>query len=207
MSINIERGKPEIEKVIKEVEFDYQNNQALILTESDLKCQLYLKLQKKGYCECYETRDVNVTGPLIHTELSWFNKKEKLNIIPDISIMSPKCISIKKSLFGKKLPSKECEFTFSGSILLELKFIKFKCGISKSSVKKIQNDIDKINALYEKLSADRGLDSLPFFCYFVVFTKVNKKCEEVKQLEEEFQYPWGKVIVCSGNVNFNKNVI
>ncbi len=199
--MDIKKENKFIIECIDDLEKSYQENQALIISESDLKCQLYLRLFN-NYGVCRENGEENIKGPAIHTELSWFNKKEKLNIIPDISIMDPNYLRIITPLHGKKLPSKNCVFYGSEAILFELKFIKFKSGITINATTKIQKDIDKIKELYEKFLLNSD-NRTPFFCYFLVFTKVNKRCKQFEDLMKE-DHPFGKVIVCSGNVVFDK---
>ena len=147
-----------IEEKIEKLGRDYEQTQGLILTESDLKYQLFRKLmQIKELSIPRKTEDKNIYSTAVHSDLSWFDRNGKLSITPDISIIEPGHLNILRgNTFGFKLPSKG--YAFSGSaIIFELKFVRLKKGITTHIFKKqIMRDYEKIRGLKEKLD---GLES------------------------------------------------
>lgn len=198
-----------IETTIQQIEGEYQISQGMILTEDDLMSIIFTKLST-NYPELVkpqQTEDLNIFAPMLHTELSWYDKHGKLTIKPDITILDPKYLSILTGGDGVKLPSKQYSFR-GNAILLELKFVRSKKGILKKDLQTpphntIKGDIEKIKRLYKRLE-DQGAP-YDLFCYFIVFNKTNQKCEEFSQLsqsindEAEGKY---KMIYATGNVQY-----
>jgi len=192
-----------IESKIYELENEYQNSQGLILTEDDLKCQLYKKLLEiDELSKNYPTVDTDILSIPIHTELSWYDDKGLLTIKPDITILDPKNLSIlHENRNQKKLPSKQ--YSFSGkAIIFELKFIKNKSGITHETFKsKIKSDIDKINRLFTKLQK-QGAEN-QFFSYFIVFNKTDVMYNTFREQFEQEVNDHYKTIYCTGKVKFS----
>jgi len=123
---------------ISEVEKQYQSNQGLILSESDLKCLIYKELYNV-FPEFTKTMDRNIKANSLHTEIPWYDENSKLTIRSVITILNPDKMSIKhgNSIYQKNeffsyghLPSKD--FQFGGeALVIEIIFIKKKRGISE----------------------------------------------------------------------------
>lgn len=207
--MNKQHIKDIVEATVEEIEDEYQTTQGMILTEDDLKAIIFSKLSV-NYSELIEpqrTEDPDILAPMLHTELSWYDKNDKLSIKPDITILEPEHLSILKGVDGMKLPSKQ--YSFGGdAILLEIKFIRRKNGIIDKDLttppqNTIKGDLDKIERLFRRLE-DRGA-SYKIFCYFIVFNKTDLKCDGFSQLiqtvndEGDDKY---KMIYATGDVHY-----
>ena len=98
--------KDKIENKINELSLISINNKALILTETDLQCQLYNKLNEiKELSELSQTDDGFMTNK-IHTEISWFsdNNNDRLSIRPDITLLNSESLRITSRFDGTPLP-------------------------------------------------------------------------------------------------------
>jgi len=191
----------QIESVINELERDFQAVQGLILTEDDLKCQLYQRLSTiPAFNGDSPTHEQSIRANKIHCEVSWFDKAGKLAIKPDLTILEPKNLSIIRHLGERaQLPSKG--FHFRGrSIIFELKFCRYKTGITPHFHKKIEKDWNKIKELYHRLDVPGSRDKI--FTFFVIFSKMDKSCPEFQDFLTENQsgnhhrifYKTGKVM-------------
>ena len=117
---------------------------------------------------------------MLHTELSWYDKRGKLTIKPDIAILDPRYLSILcKNDERVNLASKG--YSFRGdAILMELKFIKNKGGIKQTTIDgPLKNDLEKIKRLFLRLE-DQGAP-YDLFCYFIVFNKTDIKFQEFEK--------------------------
>lgn len=82
--MNTENNRTKVEEVLRRVSEECLIHRALVLTESDLKCQIYMRLvatQEFGNIE--ETFDSNITSSPIHTETKFFDKNGVLRQAPD----------------------------------------------------------------------------------------------------------------------------
>jgi len=169
-----------IENKILELGSLYKKYRAIILTEDDLKCLIFMKLFEINEISGFEhvTYDSHVLGSKIHAELSWFNENGKLTIKPDLTIVEPKYLSIIRSIEGGRLPSKQ--YSFGGEVIIvEIKFCRYKRGITKKFFENVKKDFEKINnKLFSKLSNEGLLNSI--FCFYVLFAKNDKCCNEFK---------------------------
>lgn len=205
--MNKQHIKDIVEATVEWVEAEYQRAQGMILTEDDLKVAFFRMLAAKypKLMKSQRTKDNGILAPMLHTELSWYNENDKLTIKPDITILEPEHLSILKGVDGMKLPSKQ--YSFGGNaVLIELKFIRRKKGIiGKDLITPPQNtikgDIEKIKRLFRRL--ENRSASYKIFCFFIVFNKTDKKCEEFSQLlqsvNEEGRDEY-KMIYATGNV-------
>lgn len=210
--------KEVIENSIQHIELQYNMIQGLILTEDDLKSVIFHRLSNccSDLVRPKLTKDESITAPMLHTELSWYDREHKLTIKPDITILEPKRLSILHGIEeGIEFPSKQCSFG-SNAILMELKFIKRKEGIitrdlirpPKQSINNIWADVEKIKRLLLRLE-DQGSHG-DVFCYFIVFNKTNKKCSEfddfMNTVNQEAPEKY-KMIYSTGNVVFPSSEI
>lgn len=166
------------DKVLKKLELiatRIQNHRAIILTESDLKCQIYSELiQVSDFGDIHETADANIYSIAVHTETKFFNSLGLLSKTPDIVITDPRRLSIRRRLDGDLLPSKGFHFDGS-SILIELKFHRFDRSFRAGELIEIEKDIKKGIALNER----RNLD---FHLFVASYDRFGKGQEQVRQL-------------------------
>lgn len=191
---------------IAAIEDEFRENQALILTEDDLKCLLYRELSMIfGLSGRRKTQDTGVYGTPIHTEVSWYDREERLSITPDITILEPEHLSIlhgigKRGKVNLPLPSKGCRFV-GKAITFELKFVRQKGGITPHVVSRIKNDYDKIQVLHDKYVSSGLADQL--FCFFVIFNKTNNHCRRFAEfLESKKRDSWSEIVYATGKVEF-----
>ena len=199
----------EIVSTIKNIEKEYQMIKGLILTESDLKCHIYLRLmQKMKYKYPSLTRDAGIYANQIHSELSWYDDSGKLTIKPDITILESSGLSIVRGSGNRiNLPSKQYEFK-GRAIIFELKFIRDKRGITtKIFNQKIMPDYNKIQRLFNRLDMQGMFNQV--FCFFVIFNKTNKVCKEfIEFINSNGFSDRHKILYGTGNIdmeNINNN--
>ncbi|MFC1965589.1 hypothetical protein ACFLWI_01385 [Chloroflexota bacterium] len=200
----------DIEATIRSVENEYRRNQGLILTESDLAALIYTRLRslfsepfnRSGLHWHMHTQDTNVIASPLHLEVPWYDVNGKLKIRPDITILEPTQLSILHRYGdGLRLPSKQFEFA-GNAIILELKFIRHKSGITVHALEKIRRDFDKIKTNIQNHIGNIGIRR-SFYCLFVVFNKTDNRCSEFDQyLAEHAGGDWYKYIYGSGQVTF-----
>lgn len=163
------------------LENEFQNNQGIILTESDLHCLLFHKLYNL-FNHKEKTFDCEIFGSPLHSEITFFNETGKLFYKPDITIIEPKKYSIIHSisdviikndeLFYKPTASKK--FSFGGnSIIIELKFCRDGNGISK--IRPYQEDLRKIKKI-KKLVEKNNRNKV--YGIIIIFNKTDKKSEK-----------------------------
>lgn len=192
------------EKIIREIEREYQAVKGLILTESDLKCVIYTKMMKHKHLSFPQsTIEDYIYSHSIHTELSWYDDNGKLTIKPDITLLEPSHLSIiNGSGSSLKLPSKQ--YSFGGkAIILELKFIRHPKGITeKIFTEKIQKDYDKIQRLFNRIESQGIFNH--FFCFYIIFNKTNNVCESFEKfIFDHRDSNRERVIYATGNVDMN----
>jgi hypothetical protein len=194
--------RPEIEAKIQQLADDYRYAPGTILTEDDLKCLLVSRFLEIPELRCPRlTADDQTLGTMVHTEVSWFDKNRQLRIKPDITILDPQALSLFRSLhWGFPLPSKG--FNFAGSsIILELKFIRWRQGITRASAREVRRDLDKVRGLFDRLAVDGAGDQL--FCYFVIFSKVARTVPEFDELINDGPgHPRCRIIFKTAGVNW-----
>lgn len=167
-----------IVRAISDLEYEYRRNQGLILSEADLECLIFQRLSRL-LPNKLPTADDGITGSPLHAEINFFDENGNLRLRPDITILEPKQMSIKRAtafrikdgrLAYGRLPSKGFEF-HGRVIVIEIKFYKSKAGIQPKNIKKIKADIDKILRL-RRLNRPYGDDNI--FGIMVVFNKTNR---------------------------------
>ncbi len=162
--------KDEIENKINELSVIANQNKALILTETDLHCQLYMKLNEINLLsQLSPTHDGFYTNK-IHTEISWFsdNDTDRLSIRPDITLLEPENLRITSRFDGTPLPSKGL-YSEDGGIIFELKFDRSLRTISQKTIDGIIKDIRNFETIYNRFDIN-GMGNL-IYGYFVLFIK------------------------------------
>lgn len=164
--------RDEIEKKIDEIGEFYNENKAVILTETDLQCILYQKLLEiESLRKIKKTNnDEDFRTHSVHTEISWFDDKGRLTMKPDISLIDPSNITIENGRQSIKMPTKGFYF-IEGGIIFELKFNRNR------SCTKFLNEIKKD---FEKFKKLKQLND-EIFCYFVVFNKRDNKNKDFEE--------------------------
>jgi len=205
----IQRELPLIEDTIRKIEKEFQLIKGLLLTESDLKCHIYSRLnQYIRFKLPTPTREERIYATSLHTELSWYDEDGNLSIVPDITILETEQLSILRGL-GDAIQLPKKQFQFAGNaIIFELKLVREPRGISRNVfIDKIVPDFRKIHKLFRKLESEGCLDQV--YCFFVIFNKTNKVCEEFRRLLVNYgESPRHKIIYGTGNidmVDFTKN--
>lgn len=203
----------DIERLLFNIGNEYRRNQGLILTEGDLAGLIYGRLRgffisprhtnKSGLQWHMRTQDHQIYASPVHLEVPWYDGAGKLKVRPDITILEPNQLSIlhRYGRYGDGIPSKQFEFAGS-AIIMELKFVREKVGITSRTVDAIRDDFNKI---CDKLINQANSDTIRgrLYCFFVVFNKTDNRCPEFNQyLAEHDGGQWYKYIYCSGKVTF-----
>lgn len=175
---------PRIDQVIQELLEHYRRVPGLILTEDDLKCQLFhLLLRLPELADETETADEGVFGSKVHTEVSWFDENNRLSLKPDLTITDPRLLSIYRPMQREvRLPTKG--FHFRGdAIIFELKFFRARGGIAPRCLPSVRRDIAKLSRLIDR--AGQVAPDAYLFGFVVVFAKFEGLCDEITQLANE----------------------
>jgi hypothetical protein len=194
-----------IVRAISDLEYEYQRNQGLILSEADLECLIFQRLSHLLPNEL-PTADHGITGSPLHAEISFFDENGSLRLRPDITILEPRQMSIKRvaafrikgsRLAYGRLPSKGFEF-HGRVIVIEIKFYKSKAGIQPKSIEKIKADIDKFLRLRRR---NRPYGSDNAFGIMVVFNKTNRVHSSFHTFLKDYSRVEGlRVVYGTGNV-------
>jgi len=181
---NLKHG---IEIKIQNLFHEAHLNKALILTETDLQCQLYMKLNEINVLsEITDTDDGFLTNK-IHTEISWFsdNNTDRLSIRPDITLLEPQNLKITSGFNGTPLPSKGLH-SVDGGIIFELKFDRNLRTISEKTFEGVVKDIRNFETIYNRF-LDNGLGDW-IYGYFVLLVKSNnteRNIEKINRIQHE----------------------
>ncbi|WP_123947306.1 hypothetical protein [Chryseobacterium pennae] len=178
MDINLDSISLIIRK-LQELEQIFQENKALILTENDLKCQLF-RLIYDLFPISHETFSPDIKGCAVHSEVKFFDEDDKLTLVPDLIVVNTSNISIyhsteyeiiKHTPVYNSNPSKN--FTIAGgAILIELKFCRDKNGINDTDIFNYQQDVDKMIRLKEIIE-NKNNGNEKVYGIFVAFNKTN----------------------------------
>lgn len=154
--------------------------QGLVLTESDLKCQLYGELIKNNlFGRESQTFNSEIMSIPVHTETKFFDSSGLLTQAPDLVITDTRRLSIKSSIDGSALPTKEFHFDGS-SILIELKFLRRKSRANTSDLEKIEKDILKGMMLNNRGDAD-------FHLFVAVYERYNSSGSLITSIFEKYK--------------------
>lgn len=201
-----------VEKImglIRELELEFQNHKALILTEDDFKCHLFKKIYSL-IPNKLQTIDSDITGSALHSEVKFYDDNNNLTLVPDLTIISPQNISIYHSVefrvtrkgpkYGR-LPSKSFEIG-GDAIIIELKFCRDKNGMNSEDIQKYKEDFDKIERLQEIVRRrSRGHDKL--YGIVAVLNKTDNGKELFDSFKESNNNDNIRIFYGTGLVNFN----
>ncbi|RYD59142.1 MAG: hypothetical protein EOP56_02620 [Sphingobacteriales bacterium] len=193
------------------LESDYRSNQGMILTEDDLKCNLFARL-KNILPEQSPTFNPGVNGSMLHSEVKFFDEHGKLSLIPDLTIIDTRFLSIYHSIElsidhnrfegFKRYSSKNFEIG-GNAIIIELKFCRSQDGIKEGDIKSFERDIKKIKRL-QKLVYERSAGNDCLFGIFAVFNKTNACCDGLNTLIAKYDgVPDLHIVSKTGNVDFS----
>lgn len=179
--------KNKIELKIRELADNATINKALILTETDLQCQIYKKLSEiKKLNKFSNTNDGFLTNK-IHTEISWFsdNITDRLSIRPDITLLDPKNLRITSRFSGAALPSKGLH-SIDGGIIMELKFDRNLKTISEKNFQGIMKDIQSIETIHNRF--DNNVMGFQIYSYLIFFIKASNSdtnMQKIQRIQQE----------------------
>jgi len=179
----VDHLRTQILDLIEQLASEYRTAPASILTESDLQCLLVSRLMGLDPLRgARPTRDADILGTMVHSEVSWFDEEGRLRLKPDITILEPSNLSIFHGLDRAHLPRKG--FHFNGcAIIFELKLVRGRNGVTAKSVASIRRDLDKITGLLRKVEREGAPDELS--AYFILFSKVDRRPQELCDLIAE----------------------
>ena len=162
--------KNQIELKIGELANFATVNKALILTETDLQCQIYKKLSEIEDLNTFSNTNDGFLTNKIHTEISWFsdNNTDRLSIRPDITLLEPRNLRITSRFNGTPLPSKGLH-SRDGGIIMELKFDRNLKTISKKNLKGIIKDIQSIETIHNRFN--NNAMGFQIYSYLILFIK------------------------------------
>jgi hypothetical protein len=162
--------KNQIELKIGELANFATVNKALILTETDLQCQIYKKLSEIEDLNTFSNTNDGFLTNKIHTEISWFsdNNTDRLSIRPDITLLEPENLRITSRFNGTPLPSKGLH-SIDGGIIMELKFDRNLKTISEKNFRGIDKDIKNIEKIHNRFSSN-GIGN-QIYSYLILFIK------------------------------------
>lgn len=169
-----ENLKEQIEIKIEELFNMAFENKALILTETDLHCQLFKKLYEIEYLsELSPTADeAGFITNKIHTEISWYDDNDILSIRPDLTLLLPENLKIASGFQGMPLPSKGLH-SVDGGIIFELKYDRELHTISNAhTMDGIFKDIRNFKRVLDRFTNDGNSNEI--YGYFILVIKSNE---------------------------------
>ena len=179
--------KNEIEVKIHELFNATHMNKALILTETDLQCRLYMKLSEiDSLSKISQTNDGFLTSK-IHTEISWYsdNNTDRLSIRPDITLLEPQNLKITSGFNGTPLPSKGLH-SVDGGIIFELKFDRNLRTISEKTFEGVVKDIRNFETIYNRF-LNNGLGNW-IYGYIILLIKSSESdtnLQKIRRIQHE----------------------
>ncbi|MBT3749417.1 MAG: hypothetical protein HOG34_10570 [Bacteroidetes bacterium] len=185
-----------VEEAINTVGEKFTKSPGLILTEDDLKCLIFHELmQSDEFSRIVRTANPEITGSVLHSEVTWYDEGGDLRYKPDISIIDAAHLSILNNLdHNIALPTKG--FSFEGNaIIIELKFIRDR-RVRKRQILSIMKDIQKINSLIH-LNYARG-NSNWIRGIVVIFSKYSDNLTSLDMLPQGLQYASNIAIIECG---------
>ena len=179
--------KNKIELKIKELADNATINKALILTETDLQCQIYKKLSEIKKLNKFSNTDDGFLTNKIHTEISWFsdNITDRLSIRPDITLLEPRNLRITSRFNGTPLPSKGLH-SIDGGIIMELKFDRNLKTISEKNFRGIVKDIQSIETIHNRF--DNNRIGYQIYSYLILFSKApnsESNMQKIRRIQQE----------------------
>ena len=125
-----------------------RRNQAIILTEADLQCQIYMELCKSRLNRWnFTCRNEGIKGNPVHAEVSYFDERNSLSYRVDLTIIDVEELAIVNNP-ERHIEIHSKEFSFSGRpIIIECKFLRAERSLSEDVIGPIREDYEKARAL------------------------------------------------------------
>jgi len=153
--------KEKIDETIRSLIANFTKYPDKYLTESDVRCFLFNKLMLNNeFSELRDTSDGSKSTS-VHTEVRWYGKFNKLKWRSDVVILNVSTLKVKDGFF--KLPSKGFGFNKPQAII-EIKLRRINGDSDNAFIKKIQEDIDKLNEIKEQVEGE-------YPCFLIIFDK------------------------------------
>lgn len=188
-----------ISQAFAELEHEYQATQGLILSESDIKCLLYSKFLIY-FSRPILSLDNQASAISLHTEIPWYDEDGKLTLRPDITILDPHFLNIRRPITVRALPSKGFEFAGPATIL-EIKYSRSRNGILTTDIAKYQDDIDKMLRITTR--QNRPANDNQIKGIMVIFNKTNLYTPQLEEFIRNYSgHNCIEIYYCTGNVNF-----
>jgi len=195
---------------VQNLEREFQSNKAMLLTEEDLKCHLFMRLHRR-FPSFQATKQSTIMGLAVHSAASFFDANENLRYLPDLSIIPPAELSILESenyeitadhTFNR-VPLRTKGFEFGGdSLAIELKFCRKETGIDKNLISALQADFNKLKTLYD-LHRTRTEGVSHILGAVVVFNKTDLGRHRITQFIARNQHEHVRIFYATGNVDFS----
>lgn len=186
----------EVKTKISEVADEYALSPGIILSEDDLKCHIFSKLVPLLNHRT-PTSDDRVFASPLHTEIKFLDSSGRLSLRPDITIIDPINLTIKKSR-GIDLSRKGFVF-WGSSLIIEIKFCKAKSGISKKHIESYNADCQKMLEIHRRLYANEHTTRMHGI--FVAFNKTNKGNRAFNEFKAQYDGN-EKIDIMYGTGNF-----
>lgn len=204
---NIEDLFPKVIAAINRVGYRFDQYKGLIISESDLKCQIYSELRLL-INEGSQTFDEEIKGSPIHSEVAFYNSNDSNNAdmpvdlvlfdTSEFSLLKDPKFRIENGRITNGLPGKQYR-TLGDTILIELKLNKTKGGITKSFKNSVVKDIDKLDEVIQ-FNSQKLMKGI---C--VIFNKTSRYCDEFRTEVLELNRTNIEVIYRTSNIEFYKS--
>lgn len=177
------------DRVVEDLGTAFAAAPGIILTEEDLRCQLYSGLVSTPELSAIApTADPTIRGSAVHCNLSWFGderggksgtrararRQGTLELFPDITILDPRNFSITRALeVGVPFPTKGAHFIGS-ALIAELKFLR---SPGRPSWEALEKDRKKMEDIIDR----HKRTGIPVEGRLVVFARYSRWAEEIRQ--------------------------
>jgi hypothetical protein len=188
----------EVKNKISELSTEYRQSPGIILSEDDVKCHLFSKLLLL-FNNSMSTSDNGILANPLHSEIKFLDSNGHLSLRPDITIIDPCCLTIKRS---DVIDISRKGFVFwGGSLIIEIKFCKAKSGINNKHVATYEEDCQKMLEIHQRLYSIDSINKMHGI--FVAFNKTNKGINIFNRFKEKYNgNPNIDIMYGTGNVTF-----
>lgn len=167
-----------IEKKITQTITDLINNFEVYpgkyLTENDVRCILFKKLMEyQRFNQLQQTADGSYSIP-VHTEVRWYGESGKLKWRSDIVVINVFSLRVKEMF---RFPSKGYSFNKPLAIV-EIKLRRINGPSDNAFIKKILEDVDKLEEIKRELSGD-------YYRYLIILDKKKNIEQMIKRIDSE----------------------
>lgn len=109
---------------IKEIQKDFNDNKGLLLTEGDLECELYRRINDKPiFSKRLKCKNSDWKTGFIHSQVTWFKPDKESGFEVDLTLLNPLKLDIQTFELAQHYPNKG--FFYDGeAVAIELKFLR-----------------------------------------------------------------------------------